>query len=98
MRADADGGAGWIVGNLDMDDNYLRTICVELQIAIANVEYRCALAPVGDSIHAHGRRLIPRLPVPRLCPEHQFPAPFDDSYTALKWVRCPSPADTWPQR
>lgn len=31
---------GWMLGDVDMDDNYLRIICVELQLAIANVEYR----------------------------------------------------------
>ncbi|RDX45680.1 hypothetical protein OH76DRAFT_1533590 [Lentinus brumalis] len=54
-------GGGWVVGDLDMDDNHLRTIAVELKIVIVNVNYR----------HA---------------PEYPFPTPFEDSYTALKWV------------
>ena len=31
---------GWAVGDLDMDDNHLRTIAVELKLAIVNVDYR----------------------------------------------------------
>ncbi|TFK85553.1 alpha/beta-hydrolase, partial [Polyporus arcularius HHB13444] len=52
---------GWVVGDLSMDDNNLRTIAVELKLAIVNVEYR-------------------------LAPDYPFPTPFEDSYTALKWV------------
>ncbi|TFK82143.1 hypothetical protein K466DRAFT_556975 [Polyporus arcularius HHB13444] len=54
-------GGGWAIGDLDMDDNHLRTIAVELKLAIVNVDYR-------------------------LSPEFQFPTPFEDCYTALKWV------------
>lgn len=32
--------AGWLVGDVDIDDYHLRTICVELQLAIVNVGYR----------------------------------------------------------
>ncbi|KAI0942643.1 hypothetical protein AcW1_003217 [Taiwanofungus camphoratus] len=35
-------GGGWNFGNLDTDDYYLRILCVDLQIAIVNVEYRLA--------------------------------------------------------
>ncbi|OCH92008.1 hypothetical protein OBBRIDRAFT_486115 [Obba rivulosa] len=35
-------GGGWLFGNLDMDDMFLRTICVELQITVVNVDYRLA--------------------------------------------------------
>lgn len=35
-------GGGWIVGNVELDDYYLRIICVEFQIAVINVEYRLA--------------------------------------------------------
>lgn len=35
-------GGGWIYGNLDTDDYYLRIICTELQIVVVNVEYRLA--------------------------------------------------------
>lgn len=35
-------GGGWIVGSVELDDYYLRIICVEIQIAIINVEYRLA--------------------------------------------------------
>ena len=31
---------GWAVGDLDMDDNHLRTIAVDLKLAIVNVDYR----------------------------------------------------------
>ena len=30
-----------MMGDIDQDDNYLRIICAELQVAVANVEYRC---------------------------------------------------------
>ena len=33
---------GWMFGDIAQDDNYLRTICVELQVVVANVEHRCA--------------------------------------------------------
>ena len=51
-----------MLGDLDMDDAHLRSISLDLQLAIVNVEYR-------------------------LAPEHLFPTAFDDSYTALQWVR-----------
>lgn len=35
---------GWNFGNLDTDDYYLRILCVDLQIAIVNVEYRYVLS------------------------------------------------------
>ncbi|KAJ7465459.1 Alpha/Beta hydrolase protein, partial [Mycena galericulata] len=35
-------GGGWMIGNIELDDYQLRTICVELQISILNVEYRLA--------------------------------------------------------
>ncbi|RPD53880.1 hypothetical protein L226DRAFT_548399 [Lentinus tigrinus ALCF2SS1-7] len=54
-------GGGWVFGDLDQDDMHLRTISVELKVAIVNVDYR-------------------------LAPEHPFPIPFEDSYTAVKWV------------
>jgi len=33
---------GWSVGNIEMEDLFLRIVCVELQISIVNVEYRLA--------------------------------------------------------
>jgi len=33
-------GGGWMLGNLDLDDFYLRNVCVDLQIVIINVDYR----------------------------------------------------------
>ncbi|KAH9850855.1 Alpha/Beta hydrolase protein [Lenzites betulinus] len=33
---------GWVVGNPEQDDNHLRSVAVELQIAIVNVDYRLA--------------------------------------------------------
>ncbi|EIW52179.1 uncharacterized protein TRAVEDRAFT_53604 [Trametes versicolor FP-101664 SS1] len=33
---------GWIVGDLEQDDNHLRSICVELQLCVVNVDYRLA--------------------------------------------------------
>ncbi|EMD36024.1 hypothetical protein CERSUDRAFT_115948 [Gelatoporia subvermispora B] len=35
-------GGGFIFGPLDMDDLLLRTLCVELQIVVVNVDYRLA--------------------------------------------------------
>ncbi|KAI1793709.1 Alpha/Beta hydrolase protein [Ganoderma leucocontextum] len=35
-------GGGWQVGDVDMDDYHLRTIAVELNIVIINVDYRLA--------------------------------------------------------
>ncbi len=31
---------GWNMGDLDMDDYYLRTLCIDFQLAVVNVEYR----------------------------------------------------------
>ena len=33
-------GAGWAIGDIDIDDNQLRTLCVDLQAVVVNVEYR----------------------------------------------------------
>ncbi|RPD59222.1 alpha/beta-hydrolase [Lentinus tigrinus ALCF2SS1-7] len=33
-------GGGWAIGDLNMDDNLLRTIAVELKLAVVNVDYR----------------------------------------------------------
>ena len=41
---------GWMFGDVDMDDGCLRTICVELQLTIANVEYRYAAGPSSFSL------------------------------------------------
>ncbi|CAL1713863.1 unnamed protein product [Somion occarium] len=35
-------GGGWCIGDVNMDDYRLRSICVDLQIAVLNVEYRLA--------------------------------------------------------
>ncbi|KAJ7885521.1 Alpha/Beta hydrolase protein [Mycena olivaceomarginata] len=35
-------GGGWISGNLDFDDFYLRILSVELRVCIVNVDYRLA--------------------------------------------------------
>ncbi|TFK87903.1 alpha/beta-hydrolase [Polyporus arcularius HHB13444] len=35
-------GGGWMRGSIDMDDAHLRTISVELNIAVVNVDYRLA--------------------------------------------------------
>ncbi|KAI0708768.1 Alpha/Beta hydrolase protein [Cerioporus squamosus] len=35
-------GGGWMLGDIDSDDAHLRTICVELNIAVVNVDYRLA--------------------------------------------------------
>ncbi|KAH9858792.1 Alpha/Beta hydrolase protein [Lenzites betulinus] len=35
-------GGGFVFGDVDMDDYYLRILTVDLQVAIANVEYRLA--------------------------------------------------------
>ena len=67
-----------------MDDNYLRTLSVDLKLVIVNVEYRSgrSLYPtclqLKDQNHA------------RRAPEHLFPTAFEDCYTATKWVSEPS--------
>ncbi|KAI0659767.1 alpha/beta hydrolase fold-domain-containing protein [Cubamyces menziesii] len=35
-------GGGFVAGDLDLDDNYLRNLCVDLQQSIVNVGYRLA--------------------------------------------------------
>ncbi|KAI0326104.1 hypothetical protein GY45DRAFT_1348526 [Cubamyces sp. BRFM 1775] len=35
-------GGGFVAGDLDLDDNYLRNFCVDLQLSIVNVGYRLA--------------------------------------------------------
>ncbi|KAH9888111.1 alpha/beta hydrolase fold-domain-containing protein [Cubamyces lactineus] len=35
-------GGGFVAGDLDLDDNYLRNLCVDLQLSIVNVGYRLA--------------------------------------------------------
>ncbi|KAI0350801.1 hypothetical protein OH77DRAFT_1498899 [Trametes cingulata] len=50
-------GGGWIVGDIEMDDSLLRTLCVELQMCVVNVEYRLAPehpfpTPINDSFAA----------------------------------------------
>ncbi|OJT10993.1 AB hydrolase superfamily protein B1A11.02 [Trametes pubescens] len=35
-------GGGWVVGDLELDDYYLKALCAELQIVIINVDYRLA--------------------------------------------------------
>ncbi|KAI0628304.1 Alpha/Beta hydrolase protein [Trametes polyzona] len=33
---------GWVVGDIDQDDSHLRSVCVDLQLCIVNVDYRLA--------------------------------------------------------
>ncbi|KAH9940129.1 Alpha/Beta hydrolase protein [Epithele typhae] len=35
-------GGGWVTGDVEQDDFPLRLLCVELQVVIVSVEYRCA--------------------------------------------------------
>ncbi|EIW54925.1 uncharacterized protein TRAVEDRAFT_60292 [Trametes versicolor FP-101664 SS1] len=35
-------GGGLVAGSIELDDGYLRSICVDLQLAIVNVDYRLA--------------------------------------------------------
>ncbi|PIL34600.1 hypothetical protein GSI_03379 [Ganoderma sinense ZZ0214-1] len=35
-------GGGWLLGDINMDDNHLRTLCVDLKLVVVNVEYRLA--------------------------------------------------------
>ena len=61
-----------------MDDAHLRSISVELQIAIVNVNYR--------SVNINGCVSFGLTNVHRHAPEYTFPASIEDCYTALKWV------------
>ncbi|TFY65856.1 hypothetical protein EVG20_g5227 [Dentipellis fragilis] len=54
-------GGGWCVGNSDIDDHFLRHVCVTNQVTIVSVDYR-------------------------LAPEHPYPIPNNDCYSALKWA------------
>ncbi|KAL6303667.1 Alpha/Beta hydrolase protein [Sparassis latifolia] len=54
-------GGGFTFGDLNNDDYRLRILCVKLQLAVVNVEYR-------------------------LAPEHPYPVPWNDAYTATKWA------------
>ncbi|KAI0354040.1 hypothetical protein OH77DRAFT_1426449 [Trametes cingulata] len=35
-------GGGWVFGNVELDDHWLRILCVDLQTVIVNVDYRLA--------------------------------------------------------
>ncbi|OJT10994.1 AB hydrolase superfamily protein B1A11.02 [Trametes pubescens] len=35
-------GGGWVIGDLEMDDYYLKILCVELQLVIVSPDYRLA--------------------------------------------------------
>lgn len=60
-----------------MDDYRLRSICVDLQIAVLNVEYRYAVSDTScDGL----------IVLYRLAPEYPLATILNDSYAALKWV------------
>lgn len=70
---------GWVIGDLEMDDYYLKILCVELQIVIVSPDYRLVRShtPRGS-----GHVLI----FTRRAPEHPFPTGINDAFAALKWV------------
>ena len=61
-----------------MDDAHLRSISVELQVAIVNVNYR--------PVDMNGCVGVGLTDVHRHAPEYTFPASIEDCYAALKWV------------
>ncbi|KAI0704743.1 Alpha/Beta hydrolase protein [Earliella scabrosa] len=71
-------GGGWVTGDLDMDDAHLRSISVELQVGIVNVNYR--------PVNMNGCVSVGLTDVHRHAPEYTFPASIEDCYAALKWV------------
>lgn len=40
---------GWAIGNIDMDDYYLRIISVKLKVVTVNVEYRYTTSFIADT-------------------------------------------------
>lgn len=74
--------AAWVSGGIDMEDYYLRRLCVDLKIATVNVDYRY----VQGRYYPRYRAEPARNPA-SLAPEHPFPTPGNDCLQALKWVR-----------
>lgn len=54
-------GGGYVIGDIEMDDQWARKTSLALNCVIASVEYR-------------------------LAPEHPYPAPLEDCYSALRWL------------
>lgn len=44
---------GWCVGNIELDDYYLRRIAVEMKISVLNVEYRYVSSRVDQHTRSH---------------------------------------------
>ena len=78
---------GFVFGDIELDDLFLKTICVDLQVAIVTAEYRSTVSWLSCF------SLADQHPnVVRLAPDHPFPTGLNDAYEGLKWVGATLPS------